>query len=249
MKEAENRCTVWEDVSEKTFARFGQYVYTGDYEGESAFEPPAPKPEQEPEPERQKSNPAPAEPSSVDVPVSVPVNDDDFWASFPTKASKKKKRADPVPEEIDAIVAALTKQNAWKRFKMDRFYDCGVAGFFYVPMNENSLTEYEEVFISHARVHVMADYYNVQPLAQLALHKLHRILCGFTLHDERICDVISLLRFCFDEDERTLLRELVSAYAACHFKQLWTNLDFQELVVSRRELVLAILSHLVQRLD
>lgn len=31
MKEAEDGCTTWENVSEDTFVRFARYIYTGDY--------------------------------------------------------------------------------------------------------------------------------------------------------------------------------------------------------------------------
>jgi hypothetical protein len=95
----------------------------------------------------------------------------------------------------------------------------------------------------------MADYYDIQPLAQLALHKLHRILCTFALHNERVCDVVALLRFCFEEDDRPLLRELVCAFAACHLKQLWANLEFRELFAAHGLLSSAITCFVVERLD
>lgn len=243
MMEAVNGCTVWDDVTEATFARFGQYVYTGDYDGAEPFEPPAL------ESESSVSEPAP-------LTAQNQVDSNDTLANFARQRTKKKKREwkggevvlEP-SEDADGAATPLARKDAWKSFTEERSYECGVAGIYFAPRNGNNLTEYKEVFLSHARVHMMADYYDIQPLAQLALHKLHRTLCKFTLHDDRIGDVVSLLRFCFEEDERPLLRELVSTFAACHFKQLWTSLEFQDLFASCGELSVAVMSNLVQRLD
>ena len=89
MKEAVNGCTVCEDVSEKTFSRFGQFLYTGNYEGEEPFEPPAP--ESEPlvsDPEALGADSKAAEPRhSYD-------SGGDFWGTNSKKKPKKKKKGE-----------------------------------------------------------------------------------------------------------------------------------------------------------
>lgn len=214
MKEAINGCTVWEDVSEDTFIRFGQYVYTGDYSGAAPFEPPAsptPPPTEEPG-ERSDASPA------VEVPAEEKIPDDDFWGSIKPKKAKKKKAVSEWEWEVSPLQRA---GEAWEHFTTTRSYLCAPPSPSLTLENvNNSSKKYAEVFISHAKVHVMADYYLIQPLATLALHKLHGILCNFTLHKKRIPDIVALLRFCYQADERPVLRELVSAYAACQFRKL-----------------------------
>lgn len=243
MKEAITGCTVWEDVNEATFVRFGQYVYTGDYDGEEPFEPPVQEPE-----------PCASEVASV-VDQEL-VAEENYWGALPRKSKKSKKLSawgvEPVvepSEDTGRAATPLARRDAWMSFTEERSYSCGVAKSVLPPKHSNTLTGYKEVFLSHAQVHIMADYYDIRPLAQLALHKLHRILCEFTLLDKRIGDIVSLLQFCFEADERPLLRELLSAYAACHFKQLWTSLEFREFFASCGELSVAVMSNLVQRLD
>ncbi|OAA61414.1 BTB/POZ fold protein [Cordyceps fumosorosea ARSEF 2679] len=158
MREAADGCTVWEHVDTATFVRFGQYVYTGNYEGEASSEETGVErlvkavtvPDEEPA-EAQKQN-----------------FSDDYWTGSMVakcKCNKKKKMAEPLLQLRNRQPTLC----AWKPKPL--VLVCGV-------------------LLSHARVHMMAEYYQVQPLAQLALHKLRQILCKFTLHDERMGDVV-----------------------------------------------------------
>lgn len=302
MQEATDGCTVWEGVDEDTFVRFGQYVYTGNYEGSAPFEPPAveepapeldaekPAPElvaEEPAPELEAEKPAPEPDASgpaeeapgpdrpaeepeiakEDAPAEAPCEprpepaDAGFWSAPPRSAEKKKKKKSRLlleqdismefPSEADdfkTVAPPLTRDDAWKSFQ-EKQYDAGDCAIYSVPPNaKNSRIVYEQVFLEHARVHMMAYYYDIQPLAQLALFKLHRALCTFTLHDERMGDVVGLLRYCYREDERPLLRALVSEYAACHVKQLWADAEFRELFAEHGEMSVAIMGCIMERL-
>ncbi|KAM3514516.1 hypothetical protein MY11210_001859 [Beauveria gryllotalpidicola] len=306
MQEATDGCTVWEGVDEDTFVRFGQYVYTGNYEGSVPFEPPVveeaateepdaepPAPEQDaeepapaldaeiPAPEPDASGPAedylgpdppPAEETEVvaheDAPAEAPCEaskpepaDTGFWSAPPRSIEKKKKKKSRLlleqdismefPSELDEsrpVAPPLTRDDAWKSFQ-EKQYDAGdSADYSVAPNAKNSRIVYEQVFLEHARVHMMAYYYDIQPLAQLALSKLHRALCTFTLHDERMGDVVGLLRYCYREDERPLLRVLVSEYAACHVKQLWADAEFRELCSEHGEMSVAIMGCIMERL-
>lgn len=55
---------------------------------------------------------------------------------------------------------------------------------------------------------------------ELSIHKLHRSLVRFQLFEERVGDVVELLRFCFDQDVPEVLRKLVVRYAGCHVEKL-----------------------------
>ncbi|OAA42782.1 BTB/POZ fold protein [Cordyceps fumosorosea ARSEF 2679] len=214
MKEAINGCTVWEDVSEDTFIRFGQYVYTGDYDGAAPFEPPA-----SPTPPATKGpvEGSDASPAVEALPAEENISDDDFWRSIKAKKAKKKKA---VSEWDWGVSPPQRAEHAWEHFTTTRTYLCAPPTPSPTLKNLNNKTkEYAEVFLSHARVHVMADYYLIQPLATLALHKLHEILCNFTLHKTRISDIVALLQFCYEADERPVLRELVVFFG----QNLWNK--------------------------
>ncbi|KAM0667206.1 hypothetical protein ACQRIU_005061 [Beauveria bassiana] len=304
MQEATEGCTVWEGVDEDTFVRFGQYVYTGNYEGSVPFEPPAveePAPEldaEQPAPELFAEEPAPVleaeipapepvdasgpaeEPSGTDRPAEEPEvakedspaeapcepkpepADAGFWSAPPRSAEKKKKKKSKILldqdismdfsselDEFKTVAPPLTRDDAWKSFEEKQYEAGGDNANYSVPPNpKNRRIVYEQVFLEHARVHMMAYYYDMQPLAQLALFKLHRALCTFTLHDERMGDVVGLLRYCYREDDRPLLRAMVSEYAACHVKQLWADAEFRELFGEHGEMSVAIMGCIMERL-
>ncbi|KAJ3496614.1 hypothetical protein NLG97_g2531 [Lecanicillium saksenae] len=249
MKEAVNGCAIWEDISEDTFIRFGQYVYTGDYDGAAPFEPPA-----SPTPPSTMEAGERSDATDVDAPpAEEKTAEDDFWGTFNAQSTKKKNKARKkkgVTEWNWEASPPQRAEEAWEHFTTTRSYACAPPAPLPTVENlDNKRKEYAEAFLSHARVHVMADCYLIQPLATLALHKMHEILCNFTLHLERIPDIVCLLRFCYEADQRPVLRELVSAYTACHFKKLWTNMAFRELFATHPELSLAVMGNLVERLD
>lgn len=146
---------------------------------------------------------------------------------------------------------------AWRDFQR-RQYEYSAASLLMVKTNGASTEDYSEVFLSHARLHVLADYHGVEPLMQMTLHKLHQILCVFHLHSERKGDVLKLLKFCFpesneDEDQKEgcvgcpeELKKLVIAYIACHMKDLWGD-EFQAVYPRYPELVLVLTTSLVEQ--
>lgn len=64
--------------------------------------------------------------------------------------------------------------------------------------NESKLENYTEVFLSHARLYVFADKYDIQPLRSVALEQLQVTLDAFTLFVERTADIIVLFRWIYD---------------------------------------------------
>jgi hypothetical protein len=89
----------------------------------------------------------------------------------------------------------------------------------------------------------------MEALLQLSLHKLHRLLSTFELYDERVRDIVELLRCCFEEGGGELLNELVVAYAACKFEKLWKNEGFRHLYTTKKELCRELMDALLSRLD
>ena len=84
--------------------------------------------------------------------------------------------------------------------------------------------DYSEVFLSHARLYVFADQYDIQALKVLAMEELHALLAVFTLYKERTGDIISLLRYTYAEtnekDSGNNLRTLVTRYVEAEIETL-----------------------------
>lgn len=237
MKEAEDGCTAWENVSEDTFVRFGQYIYTGDYQGAAPLTPPvveglgAAAADEDPLAENLE-----------DLCVNTPRNE--------TTKKKSKSSSIAVAEPSSCRTNALLSTKAtWSEFKSLRSYECSGGCYSRPTDNDHYSIEYEDVLLSHARVHALAEYYMIEPLAQLSLHKLHKILCHFRLYRKRKRDIVALLTFCYEEDAYPRLRDLVNAYAACYFKDLWQNAEFRDFFASRADFSLAITGNVVDRMN
>ncbi|KAG6183511.1 hypothetical protein E4U36_002651 [Claviceps purpurea] len=74
--------------------------------------------------------------------------------------------------------------------------------------------EYSELFISHAKIFVFAQYYGVEALMGLSMRRLHEALCGFGLSRERIGDILALIRYCYDRPGPEKLKKMVASYSA-----------------------------------
>lgn len=93
------------------------------------------------------------------------------------------------------------------------------------------------VLLAHAQIYTLADMRMVQPLKDLALHKLHKILVGLKLHAERLDDVVELARYAYghgedrsDDGRIDALRDLVVNYIACEMKVLGKHAEFRDLM-------------------
>lgn len=80
-----------------------------------------------------------------------------------------------------------------------------------------------EVFLSHARVYVFADYYGISTLQYVSLRKLREALIRYTLYEEGVSDLVQLLEYSFgntadNADQQDPLRDLVCIYIACNME-------------------------------
>ncbi|KAF3045521.1 hypothetical protein E8E12_009032 [Didymella heteroderae] len=103
--------------------------------------------------------------------------------------------------------------------------------------NASPTQDFAPVFLAHARLYTLADMRMVQPLKDLALHKLHKTLVSFELFPERLGDVVELARYAYEngadraEDGRIdALRELVVNYVAREMKVLGRHAEFRDLM-------------------
>lgn len=111
-----------------------------------------------------------------------------------------------------------------------------------------------EVFLSHARMYVFADYHGIDELRILALRKLRQTLMRFILYEEACYDIPPLVEYSFDntveEGENVdALRNLLRHYAACVVETLWENPDFQNLIESVPDFSKGFITVMIRRLE
>ncbi|RTE75464.1 hypothetical protein BHE90_010070 [Fusarium euwallaceae] len=110
--------------------------------------------------------------------------------------------------------------------------------------------DFSEVFLSHARLYVVADCYGISALKVLCLRKLHQALERFTVYEEAIGDIAQLVSFCYEHTvEPDDLRELVNMYTACKVVDLWCSREFQCLTMETAEYAGGLISEMLKRVD
>ena len=102
--------------------------------------------------------------------------------------------------------------------------------------NREAHEDYTEVLLSHARLYVFAEKYDIQPLKTLALEELHSTLAIYTLYPQRTGDIVALLRYVYantgaptrgGDDLRTLLRD----YIGYEMRVLMKDEEFIDLMI------------------
>ena len=255
MSETSNRTAWLKDIDKDTFARFCRFAYTGDYAepapdiildehtiGEEPVGkvPYPPEPEAEPdleptpEPVPESDNRLSPEPSSSGNLYGQNTNGSPSTKRIGKKKkgknSKRKSASLSQPTEIMDEVEA-PKTELWESFA-DKQYNY-TASLPPSPSRGNAevCEEYTPVFLCHASLYVFGDKYDIEPLRELALSKLHDCLCKFTIYRERVGDVVELVRYAYSNtagihDEP--LRSLVVQYIAASVERLTGVPEFDE---------------------
>lgn len=107
--------------------------------------------------------------------------------------------------------------------------------------NVSAWEDYTEVFLSHVRVYMFAEKYDIQPLKRLALQDLHETMARFTLWPECVEDVVALIRLAYTETSRLKcesgdpMRSMLKAYMAYEMDVLIETVVFRDLLAENRD--------------
>jgi len=113
---------------------------------------------------------------------------------------------------------------------------------------------YSDVFLAHASLYVLGDFWLSDTLKTLALHKLHQTLCIFQLDDKNIKDIIDLARYAYNEEGKGFekgigeLRSLICQYMVLNAVVVSINADFKEFLAEGGEFVKDFFELVVQRM-
>ncbi|CAG9981505.1 unnamed protein product [Clonostachys byssicola] len=251
MKEALEGEVHWAEVDTDTFIRFSQFAYTGDYY-EAKFQP-----RQGSESSAAASQTStPPSPHPTQVPMYITEEPSIVFPTYVRSVSpvNSATRA-PTPrswsgrKRVEETALKEKKFFLWAKFK-SLHADTGLEGP--IPTNSSS-DDTTELLLSHARVYVFAECYDIAPLSLLSLRKLRQTLEHFQMYDEAVFDVIQLINYCYENtiarDGVEDLRSLLCMFAACHLEKLWSNKEFQELVRTCGEFSQGLITQLLNRLD
>lgn len=102
--------------------------------------------------------------------------------------------------------------------------------------NESENEDYSEMFLSHARVWVFANMYQIPLLKRLAADQLQAVLAVFHLYEQRCSDIVALLRYVYTEKPPSSEGEagkwrLMHHYMAAEMETLIKNEEFQSLII------------------
>lgn len=102
------------------------------------------------------------------------------------------------------------------------------------------------LFISHARLYVFADYYQVPKLADISFYRLGDALVNHDLtNNMRVEDAVELLRYCFDDPKPEKLRDIMMLYAVSKIESLIENAEFCKFLEDHGELSTACIRAMV----
>lgn len=246
MSEAQKGCAELPDVDKGTFIRFIRWAYSGMYfaaeirteptqELFAVGKPIKPTLEEPPTPEDDEYQMEPVEIGTWGQALALP-----------TKKIKKGARR-------ELVGGGLGLRESFNKLR----YPVPETTLSTPPHrpNQGPLEDYSEVFLSHARVYVFADKYDIEPLKKLALHNLHQTLVSYTLYPKRCRDIIELIRYSYthtaDRGEGVEgLRALLTHYMGLEMARLVRDEGFKTLLLeSEGEILGDFLNKVIERID
>lgn len=219
LSEAKQGFALLEDVDEGTFVRFIRWTYSKDY--------PAPEytwaetGEEEDTPEGSKTEAVPKEISTSDDPL----------ASLSSVGKKKKKKKSSSTLNSSLKESFISQYDYWSSDLMPG-----------PRSNIHPQEDYTEVLLSHARLYVFAEKYDIQPLKKLSRQKLQHTLAIYTLYPERVGDITTLLKYVYANTSETIdgiedIRTMLAHYVGTEMDTLIKYGEIKDLMLDNGEML------------
>lgn len=244
MAEAQKGFAVLETVDEGTMERFIEWAYKGYYTPANFVRDPSIIPPPTPSGKTEWRIPGIAQPVEVsleEIPLEELPREEAppglGWAE-PTLLEEEAPSS-WMNDQINPLKKSRkpkTKKDLKRAFLHREYkFHPAVVNIPRIHANQGFHEDYTEVFLSHARLHVFADMYDIQDLKMLTFEELHDTLSRYTLHRHRTGDIVTLLRYVYGntlpdrsgEDLRTLLTD----YVSYEMSMLMKDERFNELII------------------
>jgi hypothetical protein len=252
MKEATESCAVWEDIDADTFVRFSKFAYTGDYDAAEPRLVVSSSDEGDEVDGEGKAELPFANASISSVSPKEPVHTGWGARTLSYVESEAGGCNAPAPSPSPARRTPRT-QALWEDFVF-RYCENGWGDIWGRRVTNLEDEDYTEVFLSHARMAVFADYHGVSALERLALQKLTLVLSSFHMWDAyRIEDITRLISYVYEHTVQLPsspcpLRELVCQYSACKMEVLWKSVGFKQVFETYTDFAKDLTDQLLKRL-
>lgn len=111
-----------------------------------------------------------------------------------------------------------------------------------ISRNSTPMADFTPVFLSHARVYVFAEQYDIQSLKRVALHTLCSTLKTFEVFPECVSDLVELIRFVYEntlqpEKEAEPMRNMLMSFIGWQMDKLVEADEFQSLLSENTEIM------------
>ncbi|KAK5996224.1 hypothetical protein PT974_04655 [Cladobotryum mycophilum] len=153
------------------------------------------------------------------------------------------------PKDKVATQEQTKSEAQWNEFTPARPAPPKFGDIFGYHRSNYAHKNYTNVFLSHSRLYVFAEYYGIVDLMEISLNQLHRTLIKFKLYEERINDIVALIGYYYENLVPETLREFVILYASYKMEKLWMSEKFRALVEAHGELSGALIGLMLNRLD
>ena len=212
LSEAKQGFALLNDVDEATFIRFIRWTYSKDY----------PAPEYTWAETEEGLGGSKTEAAQEETPSW------DDWGSFTPSKKKKKENGSRAHTSLkESFISEYDYSNPDTKPGPPR-------------SNLYPQEDYTEVFLSHARLYVFAEKYDIQPLKKLCHQKLQRTLAIYTLYPERVGDITILLKYVYANTAETIdetedLRTMLAHYVGTEMETLIKHGEIKELMLDNGE--------------
>lgn len=149
--------------------------------------------------------------------------------------------SNPLPRTSKKRKTSFFREELKESFLTLQFREDGDERTVLAPRANLSPSEdYTDVFLSHARVYVFAEKFDIQPLKRIASGVLHETLSIFTLWPDCVGDVVALARYVYNETVRPAhgserMRSLLKRYIGYEMDVLIEAVGFRDLLEENRD--------------
>ena len=218
LSEAKQGFALLDDVDKDTFVRFIRWTYTKDYPvpGFTWVESEAPEGL-----EASKTEATQKDAMTVEENFAA-------WGNFGKNKKKKKKSSRLHTSLKESFISE---------------YQCLSQESRPEPRgNLHPQEDYTEIFLSHARLYVFAEKYDIQSLKKLCNQNLQQTLAIYTLYPERVDDVITLLKYVYANTTETVdgtedIRTMLAHYVGTEMDTLNKFGDIKDLMLENGEIL------------
>ena len=215
LSEAQQGFALLDDVDEDTFVRFIRWTYTKDYSA--------------PEYTWDESGEGPGGSKIEAAQKEAPPSDDlSQWGLVPKLKKKKKVKSKTHGSLKESFISEYDYSSPDEK---DR-----------PRSNLRPQEDYTEVFLSHARLYVFAEKYDIQALKKLCHHKLQYTLVIYTLYPERVGDITTLLKYVYANTAETMdgtedIRSMLAHYVGTEMDTLIKYGEIKDLMLENGEIL------------